>query len=207
MLRGEQSNTSIVYGDRLILKFFRRVGEGLNPDVEVGRFVTEKTSFANVPPLAGSLEMRKEQIEPATLGILQGLVVNQGDAWRYTLDSLGRYFEEVLSHHPASDASVIPEQPLVLLAAQDTSPLAQDLMGSYLSSALLLGQRTGELHRALASDVKDTAFAPEPFTALVSSLALSELPHSRRPVAFLAGETFAGIGGRHSAGCRKNSSA
>jgi maltose alpha-D-glucosyltransferase/alpha-amylase len=61
---------------------------------------------------------------------------------------------------------VIPEQPLVLLAAQDTSPLAQDLMGSYLSSALLLGQRTGELHRALASDVKDPAFAPEPFTAL-----------------------------------------
>ena len=53
LLKGEQSNTSIVYGDRLILKFFRRVGEGLNPDVEVGRFITEKTSFAHVPPLAG----------------------------------------------------------------------------------------------------------------------------------------------------------
>jgi maltose alpha-D-glucosyltransferase/alpha-amylase len=166
MLRGEQSNTSIVYGDRLILKFFRRLGEGLNPDVEVGRFITEKTSFANVPPLAGFLEIRKEQIEPATLGILQGLVVNQGDAWRYTLDSLGQYFEEVLSRQLSSDASVIPEQPLAELATQETSPLARELMGSYLSSALLLGQRTGELHKALASDVKDPAFAPEPFTAL-----------------------------------------
>ena len=166
MLRGEQSNTSIVYGDRLILKFFRRVGEGLNPDVEVGRFITDKTSFANVPPLAGFLEIRKEQIEPGTLGILQGLVVNQGDAWHYTLDSLGRYFEEVLSRHPASEASIIPEQPLGELATQETPPLARELMGSYLSSALLLGQRTGELHKALASDVKDPAFAPEPFTAL-----------------------------------------
>ena len=166
MLRGEQSNTSIVYGDRLILKFFRRVGEGLNPDVEVGRFITEKTSFANVPPLAGFFEIRKEQIEPGTLGILQGLVVNQGDAWRYTQDSLGRYFEEVLSRHPAFEASLIPEQPLRELATQETPPLARELMGSYLSSALLLGQRTGELHKALASDAKDPAFAPEPFTAL-----------------------------------------
>ncbi|HEX9274334.1 MAG TPA: putative maltokinase, partial [Candidatus Binatia bacterium] len=166
MLRGEQSNTSIVYGDRLILKFFRRVGEGLNPDVEIGRFITEKTSFANVPSLAGFLEIRKEQIEPGTLGILQGLVVNQGDAWHYTLDSLGRYFEEVLSRHPVSEASMIPEQPLGELATQETPPLVRELMGSYLSSALLLGQRTGELHKALASDLKDPAFAPEPFTAL-----------------------------------------
>jgi maltose alpha-D-glucosyltransferase/alpha-amylase len=166
MLRGEQSNTSIVYGDRLILKFFRRVSEGLNPDVEVGRFITEKTSFANVPPLAGFLEIRKEQIEPATLGILQGLVVNQGDAWHYTLDSLGRYFEEVLSRQLSSEASAIPEQPLAELATQEASSLARELMGSYLSSALLLGQRTGELHKALASDLKDPAFAPEPFTAL-----------------------------------------
>ena len=166
LLRGEQSNTSIVFGDRLILKFFRRISEGINPDVEVGRFITEKTAFANVPPLAGFLEMRKEQSEPATLGILQGLVINQGDAWRYTQDSLGRYFEEVLTRHPAPEAAMIPDKPLAEVAAQETPQPVRELMGPYLSSALLLGQRTGELHKSLASDVKDPAFAPEPFTAL-----------------------------------------
>jgi maltose alpha-D-glucosyltransferase/alpha-amylase len=166
LLRGEQSNTSIVYGDRLILKFFRRISEGLNPDVEVGRFITEKTAFANVPPLAGFLEMRKEQREPATLGILQGLVINQGDAWRYTQDSLGRYFEEVLTRHPSPETALIPDRPLAEVAAQEAPQLVRELMGPYLSSALLLGQRTGELHKALASDVKDPVFAPEPFTAL-----------------------------------------
>ena len=166
LLRGEQSNTSIVYGDKLILKFFRRVSEGLNPDVEIGRFITEKTAFANVPPLAGFIEMRKEQKEPATLGILEGLVINQGDAWRYTQDSLGRYFEEVLTRHPAPDGAVIPDKPLTELAAHEPPALVGELMGPYLSSALLLGQRTGELHKALASDLKDPTFAPEPFTAL-----------------------------------------
>jgi maltose alpha-D-glucosyltransferase/alpha-amylase len=166
LMRGEQSNTSIVYGDRFILKFFRRTSEGLNPDVEIGRFITEKTAFANVPPLAGFLEMRKQQGEPATIGILQGLIINQGDAWHYTLDSLGRYFEEVLTRHPASEAALIPDKPLAEIAAQETPELVRELMGAYLSSALLLGQRTGELHKALASDAKDPAFAPEPFTAL-----------------------------------------
>jgi maltose alpha-D-glucosyltransferase / alpha-amylase len=166
LMRGEQSNTSIVYGDRFILKFFRRTSEGLNPDVEIGRFITEKTAFANVPPLAGFLEMRKQQGEPATIGILQGLIINQGDAWHYTLDSLGRYFEEVLTRHPASEAALIPDRPLAEIAAQETPELVRELMGPYLASALLLGQRTGELHKALASDVKDPAFAPEPFTAL-----------------------------------------
>jgi maltose alpha-D-glucosyltransferase/alpha-amylase len=166
LLKAEQSNTSVIYGDRLILKFFRRVTEGLNPDVEIGRFITEKTSFANVPPLAGFFEIRKGQGEPATLGILQGLVANQGDAWRYTLDSLGRYFEEILSRQLVPQDAATPEKPLAELAAQETPRLVQDLMGAYLSSALLLGQRTGELHSSLASDVKDPAFAPEPFTAL-----------------------------------------
>jgi maltose alpha-D-glucosyltransferase / alpha-amylase len=166
LLKAEQSNTSLIYGDRLIFKLFRRVTEGINPDVEIGRFLTEKTSFAYVPPLAGFFEIRKGPGEPATIGILQALVPNQGDAWRYTLDSLGRYFEEVLSHQLAPQEAAVPDQRLAELAAQETPPLVQELMGGYLSSARLLGQRTGELHIALASDAKDPVFAPEPFTAL-----------------------------------------
>jgi maltose alpha-D-glucosyltransferase/alpha-amylase len=166
LLKREQSNTSIVYGDRLILKLFRRVTEGLNPDLEIGRFLTEKAAFQYTPPLAGSFELRKGRGEPATLGILQGWVANEGDAWRYTLDSLGRYFEEVLSRRPDAQQAALPQQTAVELTEQEIPELAQEALGSYASSAHLLGQRTGELHLALASDVKDPSFAPEPFTAL-----------------------------------------
>jgi maltose alpha-D-glucosyltransferase/alpha-amylase len=166
LLKREQSNTSVAYGDKLILKIFRRVTEGLNPDVEIGRFLTEKADFAYVPSLAGHFELQRGRGEPATLGILQGLVANEGDAWRYTLDSLGRYFEEVLTRQIDTAAATLPNQPLAELAQQDIPPLVQELIGTYLSSACLLGQRTGEMHLALASDKKDPAFAPEPFTAL-----------------------------------------
>ena len=165
LIKRDQSNTSVAYGDRLMLKLFRRVTEGLNPDVEIGRFLTEQ-EFAHVPPLAGHLELRKGRGEPATVGILQGLVANEGDAWRYTLDSLGYYFEEVLTRKVEGGAANLPDQSPVELAQHEIPDLAKELVGTYLRSACLLGQRTGEMHVALASDSKDPAFAPEPFTAL-----------------------------------------
>src|SRR6202011_6213211 len=63
----EQSNNSVVFGERLILKVFRRVEEGVNPELEVGRFLTEKTSFSQIAPLAGSLEYRRDRGEPVAL--------------------------------------------------------------------------------------------------------------------------------------------
>jgi maltose alpha-D-glucosyltransferase / alpha-amylase len=166
LLKGEQSNTSIVYGDQFVMKFFRRVSDGLNPDLEIGRFLTEKTSFAHVPPLAGFLEIRKARSEPSTVAILQGWVGNEGDAWRYTSDCLGHYFEGILTRDPAAEGPTIPGASLIDLTQSEVPPLVADVMGGYISSALLLGQRTGELHQALASETRDAAFAPEPFTAL-----------------------------------------
>ena len=165
MIKREQSNTSVIYGDRLILKFFRRVTEGLNPDVEIGRFITEKTTFSHVPALAGYFEIRKGRGESSTLAILQSVATNEGDAWRYTLDSLGHYFEDILSRQLNPVAATLPAQSLLELTNEEVPALGQEVIGSYLSSARLLGQRTGELHMALASDNKDPAFAPEPFTA------------------------------------------
>jgi len=166
MLKREQSNTSVIYGDRMILKLFRRVGEGLNPDLEIGRFLTEQAAFAHTPPLGGSFEMRKGKGEPATVGILQGLVPNEGDAWGYTLDSLGDFFDQILARQPDIEQAALPASSLVELAEQEIPASAQELIGSYLPSVYRLGQRTGELHMALASDAKSPAFAPEPFTAL-----------------------------------------
>src|SRR5438445_2296437 len=88
----EQSNNSVIFGERLMLKVFRRLEEGVNPELEVGRFLTEKTNFAQIAPLAGSLEYRRGKGEPVTISILQGYVPNQGDAWQYTLNTLAHFF-------------------------------------------------------------------------------------------------------------------
>lgn len=141
--------------------------EGINPDVEIGRFLTEKTSFAHVPKLAGYLELRKERAAgPATLGIMQAVVPNEGDAWRYTLDRLGHYFEDILTRQLDVRQAILPAESLFEQTTKETPALAQELIGAYLPSARRLGQRTAELHLALASDASDPDFAPEPFTAL-----------------------------------------
>jgi predicted trehalose synthase len=70
-VRAEQSNTSVIYGSHLILKFFRRIQEGVNPDLEIGKFLTEKTTFSNVPPLAGWLEYHTRDGKQMAQGILQ----------------------------------------------------------------------------------------------------------------------------------------
>lgn len=163
LLKGEQSNTSIVYGSRLILKLFRRLEEGINPDVEIGTFLTERTSFAHIPPVAGSIVYRRHGTEPTSIGILQGFVPNQGDAWRFTLAALRQYFEQVAALL-APQLPPLPPGTLLALAQEDVPRRACDLIGAYLDSARLLGQRTAELHTALASDPNDPNFAPEPFS-------------------------------------------
>ena len=94
-MKGEQSNSSIVYAKRLMLKLFRRLEEGLNPDLEIGSFLTENTEFKNVPTLAGHLEYVNNDGKRSTLGILQSYVPNYGDAWQYTLKELAAYYEAI----------------------------------------------------------------------------------------------------------------
>jgi maltose alpha-D-glucosyltransferase / alpha-amylase len=162
--KSEQSNTSIIYGDRLILKLYRCLEEGLNPEVEIGRFLTEKTSFEHSPSIAGSIEYRGRNGKNMTVAILQSFVPNEGDAWQYTLDSLGCFFERALSHGGDVATSLsIPGHPLEL-AEQDFPSEAKSLMTDYLEDARLLGQRTAELHLALSRPSGDPDFEPEPFT-------------------------------------------
>src|SRR5207249_7017003 len=152
---------SIVYGDRFILKMFRRLEEGTSPDLEVGRFLGEK-GFTHAPPLAGAIEYQRSGGEPITLAILQGFVQNRGDAWRYTLESLSAYFERVIGQ-PEQAQPELHGGHLLDMAAEDTAQGYQEAFGGYLESARLLGRRTAELHLTLASDASDPAFAPEPF--------------------------------------------
>ncbi|MEA2587420.1 MAG: maltose alpha-D-glucosyltransferase / alpha-amylase, partial [Actinomycetota bacterium] len=164
-MQAEQSNTSVIFGDRLFFKLFRRPEEGINPDLEIGRFLTERVGFPHVPQVAGALEYRRGKGEPMTLGIAQQLVPNSGDAWHYTLDSLGRFFEEAIVRHPEIADPPIPEGLGLFQAARLEPPaLARETMADYLDRARLLGRRTAELHLALASDKEDPAFVPEPIT-------------------------------------------
>jgi maltose alpha-D-glucosyltransferase/alpha-amylase len=161
-VKAEQTNTSVIYGDRLILKLFRQLGDGTNPELEIGRFLTEQAAFPHTSALAGALEYYRTKGKPISLAVLQGFVPNEGDAWHYTLESLERYFQYVISQ-PTTPSPPIPEEPLLSLP-KESPPLASEAIGAYLVSAQLLGQRTAELHLALASAPDNPDFAPELFT-------------------------------------------
>jgi maltose alpha-D-glucosyltransferase / alpha-amylase len=164
----EQSNTSVLYDARLIMKLFRRQQRGPNPDCEIGRFLTEKAHFDGTAPFAGSIEYAPADGEAETLAMLQGLVANQGDGWTLTLEELSRYYENCArTTWPESQNTSSPAlgSDLVDLSEQEPSRLARDHVGIALDSAAALGKRTAQLHLALASDVEDPAFAPEAVTA------------------------------------------
>jgi maltose alpha-D-glucosyltransferase/alpha-amylase len=165
---GEQTNSSVVYGDKLILKLFRRPDEGVNPDLEIGRVLTEETPAVQVPSVAGYIEYRRHRREPMTLGVLQSYIPNEGDAWNYTLDNVGSYLERVLSKGPDGGpaADLRPSDDVLDLTGRDVCDEVRDLIGAYIQSVGLLGQRTAELHLALASSGVSAGFAPEPFTGL-----------------------------------------
>jgi len=140
----EQSNTSILYGGQFILKLFRRLQPGENPDVEIGRFLTEVAHFPHIAPFMGEIAMTRDGGAKTTLAMLQGLVANDGDGWEWFLDQAAEFF--------ASGAAV------------DLSSTDWALLKS-MQAAGLLGQRTAEMHMALATPTDDRAFAAEPFTA------------------------------------------
>ena len=148
MMKAEQSNTSIVFGDRFILKMFRKLEPGLNPDIEVGRFLTETAHFPHTPPLAGWIDYRPGRSEGRNLAILQGFVPNQGDAWQFTLAELQRYFEHAATR---SGASVAARQASRRIdrSRREADPLATEMIGAYLDAARMIGRRVAELHLAL----------------------------------------------------------
>jgi maltose alpha-D-glucosyltransferase/alpha-amylase len=166
-MRGEQSNSSVVFGDQLILKLFRRTEEGVNPDLEIGYFLTERVGFPHTPPVAGAIEYRSKRGNTAAVGILQRYIPNEGDAWRHTLDQLSQYLDRAVTHPADELKDLLRPMPFVeRLQHTPIPPVAMELIGPYFENVKLLGQRTAELHVALASNTDDPDFAPEPFSLL-----------------------------------------
>jgi maltose alpha-D-glucosyltransferase/alpha-amylase len=144
----EQSNSSIVYGDRLILKLFRRLEQGENPGIEIGRYLTETAHFDRIPASMGSIEYLQGPDTVSAVAMVQSLIPNEGDGWTWTTEELERYYENCA------------RTPLPQAAESE-----RDHAGAFLEAAAVLGRRTAELHMALASAADDPAFSPEPFGA------------------------------------------
>lgn len=140
-LSAEQSNSSVVIGDRVVLKLIRRVNPGVHPELEMSAYLTA-AGFANISPLLAWVSREDAQGTPHLLMIAQGYLNNQGDAWAWTQNTLERAIRDEME-----PASAEPEA--------HTNALAE-LAGF----AALLGQRLGEMHLLLAAPSEDPAFAP-----------------------------------------------
>ncbi len=133
VIGAEQSNTSIIFGDRAIFKLYRRLEPGQNPDVEIGRFLTTRTGFRGTPALLGVLHLRGPEGD-AVAGMVQEFLPGSSDGWAHVLATLE-------SHRKSG---------------------AQALSADFLARLRALGQLTRELHEALGSVSDDPDFAPEP---------------------------------------------
>jgi maltose alpha-D-glucosyltransferase/alpha-amylase len=153
----EQSNTSIIYNNSLILKAFRKLAFGLNPDFEVPYYLTTHTGFNYVPKVAGFIEYVPGENAPVSMGVLQDFIQNDGDGYNVTLDHVRDFFKNYKSYSTGDQADQAQ--------ATDDSALTRQFAGTYPELARRLGEITGELHNALASDTDQPEFKPEPVTS------------------------------------------
>jgi maltose alpha-D-glucosyltransferase/alpha-amylase len=163
----EQNNTSILYGERLVFKLYRKLEAGMNPEAEILRFLAEKDRFHHVPAYAGGIEYRTSSGKAYDLGVLQSYVHSHGDAWSNALTSLAKFVEYLLTHK--HELPKLPRRLPTLLEVVDRGlpiPFGDLVSGLRLEMALLLGQRTAEMHQALALSAPESAWSMEEFSTL-----------------------------------------
>ncbi|MFZ2024374.1 MAG: maltose alpha-D-glucosyltransferase [Terracidiphilus sp.] len=155
----EQSNTSILYGKQLFLKIYRRLQPEENPDVEVGRFLTEVAHFNRIPTFFGEISINFGSAAKTTVALLQGLVANQGDGWQWYLGELAGWLPTAQGTPPvrSNTPGWMSERELI--------PESLEPIRSTIEAAALLGARTAELHLALSGTSTVAAFAPENLTS------------------------------------------
>ena len=146
-LSAEQSNSSLIIGDTLVMKVVRRVTAGVHPEGEITRFLTER-GFGNTAPLYGEVLRVDSDGTPNTIGLVQGFVRNQGDGWGWTLEFLERTVDELSTTDSEAEG-------------------ADDAFASYNVFAAAIGQRLGELHAVFSAPTDEAAFTPEPATPAV----------------------------------------
>jgi trehalose synthase-fused probable maltokinase len=155
----EQSNTSIIYNNNLVLKIFRRIYISMNPDYEISRFLTERMNFKSSPEYKGSISVNFSEGD-ITLGLMQEMVPNHGDAWKYMLDEIDRIFSNLSTKKIKIDK--LPNIELFQkLRLNEVPPEIIDWAGlGVILRIQTLARRTAEMHIALGSDIHETAFTP-----------------------------------------------
>jgi len=159
----EQSNTSIVYNEKYVLKFFRRIYSDKNPDFEMSRFLSEKKDFKNTPSYLGGINIVDSENVYITIALMQEMVPNQGDAWEFMLKEIHKVFSNL--ENKKIDVNSLPTTELFLrLGINDVPPEIIDWVGLNLFLKIQkLAKRTAEMHTALGSEFEDTGFTPQRF--------------------------------------------
>jgi maltose alpha-D-glucosyltransferase / alpha-amylase len=164
ILKSDQSNTAIIYNDQYFFKFYRRIEMEINPDLEMLRFLSEHTSFTNSPRYAGSVEFKDNNGSIMVFGLMQEKVENQGEAWGMSVDSLGRFYDRIITKAKNEKLPKLVNKPAIRF--EEAPEIIQEFIGrGFYERVARLGVRTAEMHLALASDANDPSFAPEKFTA------------------------------------------
>ncbi len=159
-LGAEQSNSSILIAKTMVLKAYRKLERGIQPELEMGRYLTDVAGYRNTPQLLGSIEQFDSEQQPTALAVMQGFVPNQGDGWAFTLGHLKGIFSSILQGGVDEHGNE-----------------------AYAALAQRLGIRVAELHRAFAIESGDAAFQPEPITA-------ADVAGWKRQIQFEAETTF-----------------
>jgi maltose alpha-D-glucosyltransferase/alpha-amylase len=157
-LWAEQSNTSVSFGDRFMMKFLRRIETGVHPQVELGEFLSTSTVKQMVPRPLGNATYRARGGTTATVALIESYIPHQSDAWKLALDELDRFLEGIASSRMAP--AVVAAGTNVLFARPTDPYLAEHCRG-WLELSETMGRRTAQLHAALSSDPRSPAFEPE----------------------------------------------
>jgi len=159
----EQSNTSIVYNERFVLKFFRRIYANKNPDYEMSCFLSDKKEFKNTPAYKGSLNIIGSDKEFISIALMQQMIPNQGDAWEYMLNELHRVFSNLDKKNIVVKS--LPSHELYSrLKIEDVPKQISDWVGLDLFESInTIAKRTAEMHIVLGSEFEETAFTPAHF--------------------------------------------
>jgi trehalose synthase-fused probable maltokinase len=160
------SNSSASFADKVVLKLYRVLEEGPNPDLEVGTWLAQR-GFRSVPDVLGSIEASRGPRSSATLAMVQAFVPNEGNLWQATREAVGSFLHDVAAEGAAPEPGVAGDLSFIELARREAPPDVRRLLGASMAMAATLGERVGEMHVALASgDPSDPAFGPEPLTQL-----------------------------------------